>query len=114
MPGYDACKSSSNYGRDKELCDSVILGQIWRRSGSATLGTLPDKATSYCKSATELMQALTKMFTDIRCLQYHDSCSPAKKFSEFKTATKQDKRWKDVLRPHHKERMAAQRKKMGL
>jgi hypothetical protein len=106
----------SSFGRnERQLCDTVILGGIWQCLKKASLESLPVKAEDYCHSANVLMQTLSGMFANLPCLhQSRQDCSPVKKYSEFETKMKEDERWKNVLRPHHKERMAAQRGKTGL
>ncbi|KAK4033621.1 hypothetical protein C8A01DRAFT_19460 [Parachaetomium inaequale] len=108
--------SSSAFGRDERpLCDALILGGIWQYLKKAKLESLPVKAEDYPLGANQLMGRLSAMFATLPYLHdSHKDCGPAKKYAAFEKKTKQDERWKNVLRPHHKERMAAQREKTGL
>jgi len=117
MPGTSACigaRGPWNDSTEKVSCDSIILGGIWRHLQSAKQGFLPKRASEYPGTASDLMELLSKMFSSIPCLPNHKDCSPANRYAKFQKKTKQDERYQDVLRPHHKERMAAQRMKTGL
>ncbi|KAK4240557.1 hypothetical protein C8A03DRAFT_41973 [Achaetomium macrosporum] len=116
IPSESAClRSGWNLANERQLCDAVVLGGIWRYSKGSMPEILPEKATEYRESANELMRTLSNMFAGLPTLNvFHEGCSPAKKYSDFEEKTRQDERWKNVLRPHHKERMATQRKKTGL
>lgn len=111
-----AC-ASRNYvsTTDRVLCDTVILGGMWRHWGR-TKQEFPSKiATEYSRSANNLLGALAAVFFAIPSLNsHHADCNPSKKFAEFRVKTKDDKQWKDVLQEHHMERIAAQQKKTGL
>jgi len=118
MPGPLACRigpgGSFARGTEGVSCDSIILGGIWRHLQSTKQGFLPGRASEYPGSASDLMESLYIMFSSIPCMPGHKDCIPTKKYAEFQKKTKLDERYQDVLRPHHKDRMAAQRMKTGL
>lgn len=112
-----ACLYSSDYynSDEREKCDTLILGGVWRYLKKAKRHELPERASETLESAQDLMNILSTMFKSLRCLgSYHEKCNPRTRYLEFEAKTKADPRWTDVLRPHHKERMAEQRKKLGL
>jgi hypothetical protein len=116
MPGHSGCSMVTGYygPGDRSLCDSVILGGMWRHLQSTKQDFLPKQAAQYHQRANDLLRFLSAMFKSLPCLQNHQDCSPANKFIAFEKKTRADQRWKNVLQPHHKKRLAEQRTKTGL
>lgn len=114
IPGNSACCQPGYYSTNRSLCDSVILGGMWRHLQSKKQDFPPKKAADYHQSANDLLLSLSAMFRDLHPFSNHNECLPSKKFSEFETKTRADERWKNVLQPHHKKRLAEQRAKTGL
>ncbi|KAK4125839.1 hypothetical protein N657DRAFT_708927 [Parathielavia appendiculata] len=114
-----ACQaiSTSIYDGNSErpVCDSLLLGSLFRTQHRLGLDPLPLKADKFLGSAHSLMVFLSAMFSALPCLNArHNGCSPSKKYMDFEAKTKSNKKWLDVVRPEHKQRMAPQRKKLGL
>jgi hypothetical protein len=115
IPSNSACSLHTGYyANDGSVCDSVILGGIWRHFESAKQDFPPKQAAQYQQSANDLLHSLSAMFKSLPCLQGHNNCGPGNKFIEFEKKTRADQRWKNVLQPHHKKRLAEQRTKTGL
>jgi hypothetical protein len=87
------------------LCDSVILGGMWRHLQSTGRASLPKAATDYTGSANGLLWTLGSMFGRLPRLPDHDTCSPAKRYREFENAARQRVRYQDPLEPHHTEQL---------
>jgi hypothetical protein len=100
---------------EKLLCDSVILGGILRAEKREKRDSLPQQADKVLESANAVMGFLSSVFSTLPCLNdRHRECSPTKKYAEFEATIRADPQWTNVSRPQHKQRMAAQRKKLGL
>jgi Leucine-rich repeat (LRR) protein len=63
-----------------------------------------------------LSDIFTVKVTQIPALEgrSHAVCTPQEKWSKFEASMRNDERLKNVLQSHHKERLAAQRAKIGL
>ena len=93
MPARKACarKGQSYHNDDSAVCESVILGGMWRHLQSTGKGFLPKAATEYTGSANDLLCTLKSMFGQLPRFSNHDACSPAKKYDEFEKVARQDK-----------------------
>ncbi|KAK4149875.1 hypothetical protein C8A00DRAFT_46600 [Chaetomidium leptoderma] len=98
----------------RKLCDAVILGGIYRTHKILEKDYLAEDASDILGSANDLMFFLWGLFRELPCLEDHTQCSPVKRYNVLEAQIKADGRWTNVLRPHHRERMEAQRKKAGL
>lgn len=85
---------------------------MWRHLQSTGKGFLPKAATEYAGSANDLLCTLRSMFDQLSC--FRDACRPAEKYYQFEDAARQDARYQDPLRPHHKEQLAKNREISGL
>ncbi|KAK4099212.1 hypothetical protein N658DRAFT_517483 [Parathielavia hyrcaniae] len=100
---------------ERQLCDSLILGSLFRTQQRLGYSSLPLEASKYFNDANFLMGTLSSIFTALPYLSdRHRGCPPSKKYVEFEVRTKADPRWLNVLGPEHKQRMEAQRKILGL
>lgn len=97
------------------MCASMVVGAMWRylHNSHGRDDSLPREAIKFSSSADKLMRILSEMYSKICTMEGHEACSPYKKYIDFQATTRADQRWKNVLRAHHKEHMAAQRKKIG-
>ena len=105
------------YGSNPQgaLCDSLVLGAMWRRLESSGGRPLPKTATEYDGSANDLMNALRRMFSKLPAYSTaHEKCLPRNKFQDFEKQTRRDERWRNPLQPHHKEQMQKHRERCGL
>ncbi|AEO60740.1 hypothetical protein MYCTH_2310277 [Thermothelomyces thermophilus ATCC 42464] len=97
--------------------DCQVLGSTSRsqRQRLEELGPLPAQATAVTQSANAIMQALSDVFARGRSLHRdRKSRDPSLAYQDLLATIEELKMERDVLEPHHKERLAAQRMKMGL
>jgi len=71
MKSMHACVASTRQ-LDWAVCDSTILGAMWRHLLSAGLGFLPKTAAEYGGSANGLIQTLEAMFAQVVAVGGHD------------------------------------------
>ncbi|KAL2177800.1 uncharacterized protein P884DRAFT_243128 [Thermothelomyces heterothallicus CBS 202.75] len=101
--------------------DCQLLGSTWgsQRQRLEELGPLPTQATAVAQSANVVMYALSAVFAcgRGRARSLHPDRKrrdPSLVYQDFLAIIDEQKMERDVLEPHHKERLAAQRMKMGL
>lgn len=93
----------------------MVLGGILQSQLASERTSLPESASEVSESANELMKDISALFKGAETLDRdHKDCHPHQRYIKIEEATKKDDRWNKPLRPQHKERMAAQRKKTGL
>jgi hypothetical protein len=111
-----ACRQLNIYKTaERPLCDSLVLGGLFRAQKRLKRDPLPEQADKVLESANDMMIAFSAMFKSLLCLDdSHKECNPAKRYAAFEAKTRAGERWKSVLRPDHKQRMARQRKMLGI
>jgi hypothetical protein len=115
--GSGGCLANSppHSAEDKELCDILFLGGIWRSLESSNQKPVPNEASEVIQSANELMLALSEILMNLSSLNYdHENCKPFKKYSALEQELRREERWTNVLKPENKQRMERQRKITGL
>lgn len=115
MPDNSACLfRGRNLSKQNASCDALILGGMFQHIGSKRPGISFRWWRGIPVELNELMETMSDMFAKLPCLNdHHVHCSPAKKYAEFETKTRQDARWQSGLQLHHKEQLEAQRSKSG-
>jgi hypothetical protein len=106
---------SSSHALPNGLCSQTIIGGLYRNQLRLSIHNPPKNAKDvWHHSANSLLKEISDLFGGINTLGGHEDCAPMPHFKKFEEQIRADRRWKNVLQPHHKEHLAAQREKMGL